>query len=71
LFTPTQPMITESVSAGFYELPYYGQFTKIQILTVEDLLSGKAKPSFPDMRVGGLNFKKAKRETNSEQTLLD
>ncbi len=61
LAEPTKPMMTEAVSVGFYELPK-GQFPKIQILTIEDLLSGKSKPQYFDMSGGSLNFKKAKTE---------
>ncbi|MCC7178437.1 MAG: restriction endonuclease [Acidobacteria bacterium] len=38
---PTKPMRTEAVSAGFYASPW-GVHAVIQILTVEDLLAGKA-----------------------------
>ncbi len=39
---PTKPMIKEAVSSGFYESEYYNKkYPKIQILTIEDLLSGK------------------------------
>jgi hypothetical protein len=31
-------------------------------LTIEDLLSGKEKPNYPDLSRGGLSFKKAKVE---------
>jgi DNA modification methylase len=58
----TKPMITEAVSAGFYESPHMGAFPKIQILTIADLLSGKSKPNYPDLSRGGLSFKKAKTE---------
>jgi hypothetical protein len=61
LAEPTKPMITEAVSAGFYQSPK-GEFPKIQILTIDDLLSGKAKPQFFDMSSGVYNFKKAKVE---------
>jgi len=61
LAEPTKPMITEAVSAGFYQSPK-GEFPKIQILTIDDLLSGKAKPQFFDMSSGVYNFKKAKIE---------
>jgi len=61
LAEPTKPMITEAVTAGFYESPK-GEFPKIQILTIADLLSGKAKPQFFDMSSGVYNFKKAKVE---------
>ena len=48
LAEPTKPMLTEAVSVVFYESPK-GQFPKIQILTIEDLLSGKSKPQYFDM----------------------
>jgi site-specific DNA-methyltransferase (adenine-specific) len=58
----TKPMITEAASAGFYESPHMGAFPKIQILTIDDLLSGREKPKYPDFSRGGLSFKKAKIE---------
>ncbi len=61
LAEPTKPMITEAVTAGFYQSPK-GGFPKIQILTIADLLSGKAKPQFFDISSGVYNFKKAKVE---------
>jgi site-specific DNA-methyltransferase (adenine-specific) len=61
LAVPTKPMVTEAVSAGFYKSPK-GDVPKIQILTIEDLLSGKAKPQYFDMSSGVYNFKKAKVE---------
>jgi hypothetical protein len=70
LFEPTKPMLTEATSAGFYESPFKGAFAKIQVLTIPDLLSGKSKPSYPDFTMGGLNFKKAKTESRTEQTSL-
>ena len=62
LTPPTQPMITEATSAGYYESPFYGAFPKIQILTIEGLLSGAESPRYPDLSRGGLSFKKAKVE---------
>jgi DNA modification methylase len=61
LAEPTKPMITEAVSTGFYESPK-GNVPKIQILTIDDLLSGKEKPQYFDMSSGMYNFKKAKVE---------
>ena len=58
LAEPTKPMMPEAVSAGFYE----SKIPKIQILTIEDLLSSKSKPQYFDMSGGSLNFKKAKTE---------
>jgi site-specific DNA-methyltransferase (adenine-specific) len=62
LAEPTKPMLTEAVSAGFYESPTMGAFPKIQVLTIADLLSGKEKPNYPDLSRGGASFKKAKVE---------
>jgi len=61
LAEPTRPMTTEAVSAGFYPSPK-GDVPKIQILTIADLLTGKAKPQYYDLALGNLNFKKAKTE---------
>jgi len=38
---PTSPMRKEAANAGFYKSPW-GQHPRLQILTVEDLLTGKA-----------------------------
>ena len=60
LIGPTRPMITEAASAGFYVSPLTGkQYPKIQILTVTDLLEGKARAQYPELGGTGLNFKKA------------
>ncbi len=66
---PTKGMVTQAAAAGFYKTEY-GQFAKIQIVTVEDLF----KPSNPlhlpwqDTSV----FKKAAREKKPEsQSELD
>jgi site-specific DNA-methyltransferase (adenine-specific) len=62
LAPPTKPMLTEAATAGFYESPHSRAFPKIQVLTVEGLLSGRESPSYPDLSRGGLSFKKAKTE---------
>lgn len=60
LVAPTRPMVTEAASAGFYVSPLTGkQYPKIQILTVTDLLEGKARAQYPEFGGDGLNFKKA------------
>lgn len=41
LESPTRPMETEAVSQGFYRSPLGKDYPKIQILTIEELLSGK------------------------------
>lgn len=62
LAKPTEPMIKEAVSAGFYNSPMGKSFPKIQILTVEGLLSGNQSPQYPDLSRGGISFKKPKIE---------
>lgn len=61
LAEPTRPMTTEAVSAGFYHSPF-GDFPKIQILTIEGLLSGNQTPKYPDLSHGSHSFKPAKVE---------
>ncbi len=56
---PTQPMRTEAVSAGFYHSDRWQKdYPKIQILTIEELLSG-TQPLLPPWSSGG--FAKAPR----------
>ena len=62
LTPPTKPMLTEAASAGHYESPHHGPFPKIQILTVEGLLSGAERARWPDLSQGGQTFKAAKTE---------
>ena len=58
LTSPTKPMEKEAVTAGFYQTDY-GKFPKIQILTIEDLFTGK-KPQMPWLDPNA--FKKAAQE---------
>ena len=47
---PTQPMVTEAASAGFYHNDFWQKdYPRVQILTVEDMLSGK-RPQVPATR---------------------
>jgi hypothetical protein len=63
LAEPTRPMREEATAAGYYESATVGKsFPRIQILTVERLLSGAEQPLYPDLGRGGLTFKKAKLE---------
>lgn len=63
LAEPTKPMSTEAASAGYYESAVMeAAFPKIQILTIEGLLAGTEKPNYPDLALGGINFKRAKIE---------
>jgi DNA modification methylase len=69
LAPPTQPMIAEAAKAGFYTNATGKKFPRLQILTIEDLLSGKVRPEHPDYEPD-LNFKKAKPESHGEQPEL-
>jgi site-specific DNA-methyltransferase (adenine-specific) len=60
---PTGPMLKEAVKTGFYETPY-GQYAKIQILTVAELFEGK-QPNIP--LVDPTQFKKAAKEVLESQ----
>ncbi len=59
----TRDMTKEAVSAGFYESPHYGKFPKLQILTIEELLTG-AKLQFPQTGASG-TFKRAERQSKN------
>ena len=64
---PTAPMRKEAASAGFYESPWGTKHPRIQILTVDELLEGKALDAPPSRDIR--TFKKAPRvkSKNNEQ----
>ena len=48
---------------GYSTSPLTGaKFPKLQVLTIDGLLSGNEQACYPRMDAGGLTFKKAKRE---------
>ena len=63
---PTRGMKSDAATAGFYEDGAGRKFPRVQLLTIEDLLSGKARAEHPD-HAPDLNFKKAKTESNAAQ----
>jgi DNA modification methylase len=68
LAEPTDPMKKEATKEGFYESPIGTSFPRIQILTIDALVSKKEQPRYPDLAKGGHTFKKAKvEEKRSEQ----
>jgi hypothetical protein len=67
LTPPTKPMKIEAVSAGHYHAPHFGDFDKIQILTIDGLLNGTESPRYPDLSRGGASFKSARVEEASAQ----
>lgn len=60
---PTRDMLKEAVSAGFYK-SQWGNFPRLQILTVEDLLSGKETALYP--RMNAATFKRAARQRRTQ-----
>ena len=62
LTPPSQPMIKEAASSGFYKAGNGRNYAKVQILTIEELLTAQKRPEFFDMKQGELTFKKAQRE---------
>jgi hypothetical protein len=66
---PTRGMVKDAASAGFYESPNGKKFPRVQLLTIGDLLEGKARAEHPDYEPD-LNFKKAKQESNAAQKEL-
>ena len=63
---PTGPMKKEAASAGFYEPEHFPgkKFPKLQILTIEELLSGK-ELQYPRLAPGA-TFKKAERKQKAK-----
>ena len=66
---PTRGMVKDAASAGFYESPNGKKFPRVQLLTIGDLLEGKARAEHPDYEPD-LNFKKAKTEARGKQEQL-
>ena len=60
---PTKGIRSEAASAGFYESPMKTKHARIQLLTIEDLLNGKAIdiPRWHEQRT----FKKAPRRASA------
>ena len=69
LETPTKGMVKDAASAGFYESPNGKKYARVQLLTIADLLEGKARAEHPDYEPD-LNFKKAKEEAGGHQKTL-
>ncbi|MCX6338662.1 MAG: DNA methyltransferase [Candidatus Aureabacteria bacterium] len=66
---PTKPMKTEAATAGFYESKLWNKkYPKIQLLTIEDLLTGK-QVKMPPVKQVSTTFKKAERHTEKGEQL--
>ena len=62
-------MVKDAAAAGFYESPNGKKYPRVQLLTIESLLTGAHRPEHPDYEPD-LNFKKAKAEKAGEQEEL-
>ena len=69
LETPTKGMIADAASAGFYESATGKKYPRVQLLTIDGLLSGKLRAGHP-YHQPDLNFKKAKAESTGKQKEL-
>ena len=63
---PTRGIASDAAAEGFYTSLSGKKYPRVQILTVADLLDGKARAEHPDYEPD-LNFKKAKAEKDDEQ----
>lgn len=64
---PTAPMVAEAAGAGFFKTPF-GEFPRLQIVTVEQLLEGKF-PKLPPQEKGG-GYKQAAPEKATQEKLF-
>lgn len=62
-------MLPGAASAGFCESVAGRKFPRVQLLTIEGLLSGRQRAEHPDHQLH-LNFKKAKAEAHGKQSEL-
>jgi DNA modification methylase len=60
----TRDMKREAMSAGYYKTEFYGEFPKLQILTIEELLGG-AELQYP--HINRAKPKRAERKTKHRQ----
>ena len=66
---PTKGMVKDAASAGLYESPNGKKYPRVQLLTIDGLLSGKQRAEHPDYEPD-MNFKRAKTEANAAQKEL-
>jgi DNA modification methylase len=66
---PTQPMVAEAASAGFYHSPAYDRdYPRIQLITVKALLDG-TRAQLPPSLSAGAAYKSAPRARNGNHQL--
>lgn len=68
LTAPKTTMLKAAAAAGFYRCPHNQKdYPKIQILTIEGLLSGHERPQYLDLSRGAATFKQAPREKKKQK----
>ena len=67
---PTKPMVAEAASAGFWDTDW-GQIPRLQIVTVEQLLTSPAPPIRSPMARSDTYRKAAREERSGRQGALD
>ena len=73
LHEPTKGMTADAAKAGFFTAESGKKYPRVQLLTVEGLLSGKQRAEHPE-HVKDVNFKKATKEPKAvrkDRTLFD
>ena len=70
LENPTQGMVKDAASAGFYTSANKQKFARVQLLTIEGLLSKEQRAEHPDYEPD-LTFKKAAIEKTGKQGMLE
>ena len=65
---PSAGMVTDAASAGFYTSATGKKYPRLQILTIEGLMTGTQRAEHPD--AAPANFKQAKKEAKGEQAEL-
>lgn len=71
---PSQPMITEALSAGYYQPPGWMktvEYPRIQILSIADLLHSNAQLKIPSETRTFKQAPKAKQQSEHVQTELE
>ncbi len=65
---PSAGMVTDAASAGFYTSATGKKYPRLQVLTIEGLMTGTQRAEHPD--AAPANFKQAKKEAKGEQAEL-
>ena len=63
---PSGPMNVEAAKAGVYQSFHWGEFPRVQVLTVGGLLHGYERLRMPPQGQTSVTFKKAQREDNAK-----